>query len=123
MRPRPDGDFDVEPGEKITFKVVRKDTPNKATINPRQGWADPGSEEAPDNKTKTRTCQAPSQGGASCTTTVGVDFRKDAQGTYDSDDEYTIQVSGSAGGSVTDSITPPPVLNTEDFVFHVKRDS
>jgi hypothetical protein len=133
MRPRPDGDFDVEPGEKITFTVVRKGAPNKATINPRLGWAsDCAPEQAPDDKTNTRTCQAPSQQGTSCTTTIGVDFRNDAQGTYDPNDEYTIQVSGSAGGSATDSmivtvplqllrITPPPVLNSEDFVFHVTR--
>lgn len=123
MRSRADGDFDVDPDEKITFKVVRQDTPNQATINCRVGWASCDPEEEPDNKTKTRTCQAPHDEGKSSSTTVGVDFREDAQGTYDPNDEYTIEVSGSKGGSTTDTISPPPVLNTEDFVFHVNKSS
>ena len=119
MRPRPDGDFDVKPGEKITFKVIRKSTPNKATINPRQNWDDPGSEQMPDDRTKTRTCKAPFGEGAVCKAEIGVDFRKDAQGTYDPNDEYSIQMSGSEGGSVSDLIAPPPVLNSQPYVFHV----
>lgn len=120
MQSRADGDFDVEPSEKITFKVTRKNPLNKATINPRQGWASCVAEQQPDDKTKIRACTAPLQGGASCTTTIGVDFRNDDQGTFDPDDTYTVTVSGSAGGSDNESFSPPPVLNTEDFVFHVK---
>lgn len=120
MRPRPDGDFDVEPKEEITFKVIRKNTPNKATIDPRQGWVSPGSEQVPDDRTKTRTCEAPPGKGAVCKAEIGVNFRKDEQGKYDPDDEYSIQVSGSAGGSVTDSIAPPPVMNSQPYIFHVK---
>lgn len=124
MQQRPDGEFDVEHDEKVTFKVVRVvDSPNLATINPRRGWASCDPEQQPDDKTKTRTCQAPSEEGATCKTTIGVDFRKDAKGTFDPADEYTIDVSGSKGGSASDSITPPPVLNSEDFVFHVKKSS
>ena len=121
MRPRADGDFDVEPDEKITFKVVREDTLNKATINCRVGWASCDPEKAPDDKTKTKTCQARSDEGNTCSTTVGVDFRNDPMGSYDPNDEYTIEVSGSEGGSTTDTISPPPVLNSEDFVFHVNK--
>ena len=120
MKARPDGDFDVAPAEKITFKVVRKNPPNKATINPRRGWAGCDPEQEPDDSTKIRTCTAPAQAGATAVTTIGVDFRKDAQGTFDPDDSYSVEISGSNGGTTTDTFSPPPVLNGNDYIFHVE---
>jgi hypothetical protein len=119
MKVRPTGDFDVERSENITFTVKRKNTPCKAGFD-CQGWQSCGSVTSPGADTKVKTCTASANSGDESTCTVSVDFRNDAAGTYDPADQYSVTITGSKGGSFTDTFTPPPVLNAQTYSFFVE---
>jgi hypothetical protein len=119
MKVLPTGDFEVEPSEDITFTVRRNDSP----CNPGfdcHGWEDCGNVTRPDQNTCVKTCTAKSTSGAQSKCSVSVDFRNDAQGSFDTEDEYTVDIIGSSGGSFTSTFDPPPVLNGRTYQFTVK---
>ncbi len=119
MQITPVGTISVAPREKITFTVKRvKDTPCKAGWD-MSGWETCGPEQQPDQHTRARVCTAPATKGANCAATVTVDFRKDAQGTYDPDEEYDVTIQGETGQPLTVPFSPPPVIRGQTFRFQV----
>ena len=113
------GDFEVEPSEDITFTVKRKDTPCKVGFD-CHGWQSCGEVARPDPNTCVKTCTAKSTSGTQSQCNLSVDFRNDDQGSFNPDDEYTVEIIGSSGGSFTGTFDPPPVLNGRAYHFTIK---
>lgn len=119
MKVLPNGDFEVEASEDITFTVKRKDTPCKAFFD-CHGWERCSDVAHPDQSTCVKTCTAKATSRAQSQCSIALDFRNDDQGGFDPDDEYTVDIVGSSGGSFTDTFDPPPVLNGTTYHFTVK---
>lgn len=115
----PNGNFQVAPSEDITFTVKRTDTPCKAGFD-CHGWASCDPITNPNPNTTVKTCTAQSTSGANSNCAVSIDFRNDDQGSFDPDDEYTVEITGSEGGSFTSTFDPPPVLNGQNYVFVIQ---
>ncbi len=121
MQLNPGGPISIAPREKITFTVKRKkDVPCKSGWK-MSGWASCDPEQQPDDHTRLQICTAPQAVGAKCNATVTVDFRKDAQGTYDPDEEYDVTIQGQSGEPFTVPFSPPPAINGQPFHFQVSK--
>ena len=119
MRQNPDGTFEADPGEKITFTVTRTSPPCVAGFAP-EGWQSCGNVTEPDGATELKTCTAPTAAGARCTMAISVSFTPDVK---DATDKYKVSIRGSAGGDEPnpDEFIPPPTINGEVYKFHVSK--
>jgi len=117
MHLRDSGIFDVDPSEKITFTVTRKDPQNKATFAPK-GFVG-GSQKQPDPQTKIWTGSAPSANNAQCHMTITFDFTGDTPGTYDPLDKYFIEIEGETGPPVNDTVNAGPIVRERYYTFEV----
>lgn len=113
-----DGNYDVDPNEKISITVT-KSLPNCAS-----------SMQVSSNVTLTcqvavfPTCQqcsfiAPATSGQQVTLTMSLDFQSDSNGNFADGDMYTIQFSGGGTNMRPIKIFPPPALAMV-FIFRVR---
>jgi len=114
MRERPDGDFDVSPGEKITITVVRDNPPCAVTFGPAKGCACRTAQPPPDQKTAKETCTSPATTGLQWEQTIVFGFPGSV------DDHYHITIVGDAGGDMAeDDVHAPPDPRDRTYTFHV----
>lgn len=113
MRENDNGTFEVDPGEEITFTVTRGQPPCVASFD-AVGW-ESCTPPVTSGRSTTKTCRAPKVVCNRMTMTVSVSFAPTPQ----PDDRYAVGITGSSGGSATDTFTPPPNVNAQTFKFHV----
>ena len=116
MQPNPlTGFFDVQAGETITICVTATNTQFLAAFSAPTctSWS---SAPLPANGKACGTFVAPA--GGNCVVVITFDFKPDGGGVLPPDAKYDVDVSGSAGGSFHESVTPPPIQNRQ-YTFQV----
>jgi hypothetical protein len=112
MKVRPDGDFDVSPGEKITITVQADSLPCVVTFGPAKGCGcltDP----RPDEKTAKETCTSPSTPGTQWEQTIIFGFAG-------ANAHYSVTITGNAGGiPFDDDVNSTPNPRDRTYTFHV----
>ena len=109
------GFFDVQPNETITICVTATGTQFLAEFSEPTctGWS-----RTPGGSSGEVCGQFVAPAGGNCVVVIEFDFQSDAEGAFPPGAKYDVQVTGSAGGSFRESVTPPPV-QTRQYTFHV----
>lgn len=119
MRILPSGDLEVASAEKITVTVTKSKPPYAAKKADLIGatWA---TETKPDDLTDVETFPAPAVPGSKVTCGIVFDFAPGADGSFDPDDQYSVEIRGNpAEDTRTATVIPPPIVNLE-FTFVVR---
>jgi hypothetical protein len=119
MKILPSGDLEVAPAEKITVTVTKSKPPYAARKADLIGatWA---TETKPNDVTDVETFPAPAEPRSRVTCGIIFDFVPSGDGTFDPDDQYTIEIRGNpAEETRIATVVPPPIVNLE-FTFIVR---
>lgn len=117
MKQRPDGDFDVSPGEKITITAERDNPPCVVTFGPAKGCSC-GTASSPNGTSVREICTSPVTPGLQWEQTIIFAFPAVEGGTPNN--HYRVTLSGDQGGKpVQDDVNAPPDPRDRTYTFHV----
>jgi|SRR6266850_3084910 len=119
MKILPSGDLEVASSEEVTVKVVKSKKPYAASISDLIGatWE---TTSRPDDLTEVRTFHAPTAPKSKVFCTIEFDFAPDAEGAFDPEDKYTVEIKGKPAEDTRKSTVVPPPPASRTFTFVVR---